>query len=209
MFLSEKMTRFENVIKERYGYTVMYPKRNSEYRKRGTEIFDVMNRAFSVLYEYSRLNDEQIMDYVNQYLPFVSRDLVCIILDKNDRIVAFAVTIPSLSKAFKKANGKLFPFGFVHILRALKKNDLLEALMIGVDPQHQGRGLNAIIFNHIRRGAQKYGLKKMVMNPRLETNKKVRAIFDEFNPQLYMRRRCYKANLSTVEQTISTSSSEM
>ena len=207
--LSEKMTRFENVIKERYGYTVMYPKRNSEYRKRGTEIFDVMNRAFSVLYEYSRLNDEQIMDYVNQYLPFVSRDLVCIILDKNDRIVAFAVTIPSLSKAFKKANGKLFPFGFVHILRALKKNDLLEALMIGVDPQHQGRGLNAIIFNHIRRGAQKYGLKKMVMNPRLETNKKVRAIFDEFNPQLYMRRRCYKANLSTVEQTISTSSSEM
>ncbi|MBQ2242652.1 MAG: GNAT family N-acetyltransferase [Bacteroidales bacterium] len=139
----------------------------------------------------------------------MSRDLVCIILDKNDRIVAFAVTIPSLSKAFKKANGKLFPFGFVHILRALKKNDLLEALMIGVDPEHQGKGLNAIIFNHIRRGAQKFGLKKMVMNPRLETNKKVRAIFDEFNPQLYMRRRCYKANLSTVEQTISTSSSQM
>jgi GNAT superfamily N-acetyltransferase len=207
--LSDKMVRFEEIIKERYGYTVMYPKKNSEYRKRGQEIFDVMNRAFSVLYEYSRLNDEQIRDYVNQYLPFVSRDLVCIILDKNDRIVAFAVTIPSLSIAFKKANGKLFPFGFIHILRALKKNDLLEALMIGVDPEHQGKGLNAIIFNHIRRGAQKFGLKKMVMNPRLETNKKVRAIFDEFNPQLYMRRRCYKANLSTVEQTISTSSSQM
>ena len=97
----------------------------------------------------------------------------------------------------------------LELLSSLKKNDLLEALMIGVDPQHQGRGLNAIIFNHIRRGAQKYGLKKMVMNPRLETNKKVRAIFDQFNPQLYMRRRCYKANLSTVEQTISTSSSQI
>ena len=207
--LSEKMTRFEEVIKERYGYTVMYPKRNSEYRKRGKEIFDVMNRSFTVLYEYSRLNDEQIQDYVNQYLPFVSRDLICIILDKNDKIVGFAVTIPSLSKAFRKANGKLFPFGFIHILRALKRNDLLEALLIGVDPEHQGKGLSAVIFNHIFRGAKKYGLKKMVMNPRLEENRKVRAIFDEFKPQLFMRRRCYKATLETIEQTISTSSSVM
>ena len=207
--LSEKMTRFEEVIKERYGYTVMYPKRNSEYRKRGKEIFDVMNRSFTVLYEYSRLNDEQIQDYVNQYLPFVSRDLICIILDKNDKIVGFAVTIPSLSKAFRKANGKLFPFGFIHILRALKRNDLLEALLIGVDPEHQGKGLSAVIFNHILRSAKKYGLKKMVMNPRLEENRKVRAIFDEFKPQLFMRRRCYKATLETIEQTISTSSSVM
>lgn len=207
--LSDKLTRFEEVIKERYGYTVMYPKRNSEYRKRGKEIFDVMNRSFTVLYEYSRLNDEQIQDYVNQYLPFVSRDLVCIILDKNDKIVGFAVTIPSLSKAFRKANGKLFPFGFIHILRALKRNDLLEALLIGVDPEHQGKGLSAVIFNHILRGAKKYGLKKMVMNPRLEENRKVRAIFDEFKPQLFMRRRCYKATLETIEQTISTSSSVM
>ncbi|MBR2297540.1 MAG: GNAT family N-acetyltransferase [Bacteroidales bacterium] len=207
--LSDKLTRFEEVIKERYGYTVMYPKRNSEYRKRGKEIFDVMNRSFTVLYEYSRLNDEQIQDYVNQYLPFVSRDLVCIILDKNDKIVGFAVTIPSLSKAFRKANGKLFPFGFIHILRALKRNDLLEALLIGIDPEHQGKGLSAVIFNHILRGAKKYGLKKMVMNPRLEENRKVRAIFDEFKPQLFMRRRCYKATLETIEQTISTSSSVM
>lgn len=207
--LSDKLTRFEEVIKERYGYTVMYPKRNSEYRKRGKEIFDVMNRSFTGLYEYSRLNDEQIQDYVNQYLPFVSRDLVCIILDKNDKIVGFAVTIPSLSKAFRKANGKLFPFGFIHILRALKRNDLLEALLIGVDPEHQGKGLSAVIFNHILRGAKKYGLKKMVMNPRLEENRKVRAIFDEFKPQLFMRRRCYKATLETIEQTISTSSSVM
>lgn len=207
--LSDKLTRFEEVIKERYGYTVMYPKRNSEYRKRGKEIFDVMNRSFTGLYEYSRLNDEQIQDYVNQYLPFVSRDLVCIILDKNDKIVGFAVTIPSLSKAFRKANGKLFPFGFIHILRALKRNDLLEALLIGIDPEHQGKGLSAVIFNHILRGAKKYGLKKMVMNPRLEENRKVRAIFDEFKPQLFMRRRCYKATLETIEQTISTSSSVM
>ena len=207
--LSDKLTRFEEVIKERYGYTVMYPKRNSEYRKRGKEIFDVMNRSFTGLYEYSRLNDEQIQDYVNQYLPFVSRDLVCIILDRNDKIVGFAVTIPSLSKAFRKANGKLFPFGFIHILRALKRNDLLEALLIGIDPEHQGKGLSAVIFNHILRGAKKYGLKKMVMNPRLEENRKVRAIFDEFKPQLFMRRRCYKATLETIEQTISTSSPVM
>lgn len=207
--LSDKMVRFEKIIKERYGFSVMYPKRNSEYRERGMEIFKVMNESFTHLYEYSILNEDQIKEYVNQYLPFINRDLTCIILDKNDSIVGFAVTIPSLSKAFIKAKGKLFPFGFIHILRALKKNDLLEALMIGVIPEHQGKGLTSIMFNHILRGAKKYGLKKMVMNPRLETNRKVRAIFDEFNPQVYMRRRCYRADLSTIEQTISISSSQI
>lgn len=207
--LSDKMVRFEKIIKERYGFSVMYPKRNSEYRERGMEIFKVMNESFTHLYEYSILNEDQVKEYVNQYLPFINRDLTCIILDKNDSIVGFAVTIPSLSKAFIKAKGKLFPFGFIHILRALKKNDLLEALMIGVIPEHQGKGLTSIMFNHILRGAKKYGMKKMVMNPRLETNRKVRAIFDEFNPQVYMRRRCYRADLSTIEQTISISSSHI
>lgn len=207
--LPEKLARFEAVVKERYGYKVMYPKRNSEYRKRGLEIFDVMNSSFTNLYEYSRLNDEQIKDYVNQYLPFVDRDLTCILLDEKDDVIGFAVTIPSLSKAFRKAGGKLFPFGFIHILRGLKGDGLLEALMIGVKPEHQGKGLNSIIFSHVFKGAKKYGMKKMVTNPRLETNSRVFRIFDYFNPQLYMRRRCYKANLSTVEQTISTSSSQM
>lgn len=208
--LPEKLARFEDVIKERYGYKVMYPKRNSEYRKRGLEIFDVMNSSFTNLYEYSRLNDEQIKDYVNQYLPFVDRDLICILLDEKDEIIGFAVTIPSLSQAFRKAKGKLFPFGFIHILKALKGDDgLLEALMIGIKPEHQGKGLNAVIFSHVFRGAKKYGMKKMVTNPRLETNSRAFRIFDYFNPQLYMRRRCYKADLSTIEQTLSTSSSEM
>ena len=129
--LSDKMMRFEEIIKERYGYTVMYPKRNSEYRKRGQEIFDVMNRAFSVLYEYSRLNDEQIRDYVNQYLPFVSRDLVCIILDKNKKIglKLFSIGLnflekPHLSKAAKgintTINSKKLSLPILTIICALK-----------------------------------------------------------------------------------------
>lgn len=209
--LPDKIVSFDKIVRERYGYKVMYPKRNSEFRKRGIEILQVMNKSFQVLYEYSLLNDEQIKDYVNQYLPFVDKDIVCIVMDKEDNIVGFAITIPSLSKAFQKAKGKLFPFGFLHILRALKKNDLVEALMIGIAPEHQGKGINAIMFHHIFKGCQKYGFKRLVLNPQLESNTRVTTLFDEYNPKLYMRRRCYTADLSTaekiIEQTLSTSSS--
>lgn len=187
----EKLNKFCEIVKERYGLTVFNPKSKKELRKRAHELFYVLNDAFVPLYEFTRLSEEQIKLYVNQYIPFVNKDLVCAIIDRNDRIVAFAITMPSLSKAMRKARGRLFPFGFIHLLRALKKMEYMEMYLIGVVPEYQNKGLNALIFDYLHTNALKHGIKKVVSNPQLEKNFAVQALFSYYPTQPYQRRRCY------------------
>ena len=120
---------------------------------------------------------------------------MCILVDKEDKAVGFAVCVPSLSKAIKKARGRLFPFGFIPILKALNSNDTIEALMIGVLPEYQRMGASALIFKYLHENAIKYGIKRMVMNPQLETNLKVQTLFDVYKPKPYTRRRSYSKKI--------------
>ncbi len=187
----EKLESFSKIVEERYGVRVFRPKNKKELKKRGRELFYVLNDAFVPLYEFTRLSEEQIRMYVNQYIPFVNPDLVCAVIDSNDRIIGFAITMPTLSKAMRKAKGKLLPFGFYHLLRALKKMDYLEMYLIGVIPEYQNKGINALIFNYLHKNGLKHGIKKVVSNPQLENNKAVQALFDYYPMQPYQKRRCY------------------
>jgi hypothetical protein len=96
-----------------------------------------------------------------------------------------------LSKAYRKSKGRLFPFGFIPLLRALRKNDTLEALLIGCLPEYQGKGAQVLMFKHVHEGAIKFGIKKLIMNPQLETNTKVQTLFGEYEAVPFMRRRSY------------------
>lgn len=190
-----EMFKYEDLVKKRFGLSVMKPKNNKELAKKGIEVFTVLNNSFSKLYEFTKLSDEQIRQYVKQYIPFVNVDLVCVVLDKDENVVGFSITVPSLSVAMRKAKGRLFPFGFLHILRAMKKNNILEAYMIGVVPEYQGKGVNVLIFSHLHHSALKYGITKMITNPQLEDNYKVQTLFGEYEAKPYMRRRSYKMEI--------------
>lgn len=170
----------------------------NELRKRyGMQIFHVCNDSFSKLYEFTPLTDRQIEDYLDTYCALLSTDFVAIVVDENDKAVGFAFTVPSLSKAMKKAKGRLFPLGFLHLLRALKKNDVLEALMIGILPEYQGTGAHILLFKHIHETCLKYGIRTMLANPQLETNSKVQNIFNNmYETHEFLRRRCYVKELS-------------
>ena len=105
--------------------------------------------------------------------------------------MGFTVTMPSISRAVRKARGRLFPFGFIPILRALKKNDTIEALLIGVLPEYQGKGANVLMFKYIHENCIRLGIKRMLLNPQLEENYKVQSLFGDYNPQPFQRRRSY------------------
>ncbi len=162
----------------------------------GYDLFHVLNDSFSQLYEFTKLSEKQIDVYVKQYIPFINQDLSCFILNEKDEVVGFCICVPSLSKAYQKSRGRLFPFGFIPILRALHKNDTLEALLIGVLPEYQGKGANVLIFKHIHEGAIKFGIKRMILNPQLEDNAKVQTLFGDYEAVPYMRRRSYIMDLS-------------
>lgn len=191
--LSPDTLRYAELIEKRYGFHIFKAKNNKELEAKGEEIFNVLNDAWkgSSLYEFTRLSEAQIKAYVKQYLPMVNKDFICLVMNKEDKIIGFSICVPSLSYAMRKAKGRLFPFGFIHLLRALKKNDLLEAYMIGTLPEYQGKGVAILIFKHIHENAIKYGMKKMITNPQMETNRKVQSLWDSYEHEHYVRRRSY------------------
>ena len=163
--------------------------------RRGREMFHVLNDAFAPLYEYSKLTEEQIDGYVKQYVPIMNKDLVAFCVNEEDKLVGFTVTMPSISRAVRKAKGRLFPFGFIPILRSLRHNDTIEALLIGVLPEYQGKGANVLMFKYIHENCIRLGIKRMLLNPQLEENYKVQSLFGEYDPKPFQRRRSYVMDL--------------
>jgi len=112
-------------------------------------------------------------------------------MDQNDNMLGFGITMPSLTQAVKKANGKIFPFGWFHILRGLKKTKIVDMYLIAIKPEWQNKGLNALIFDELMRNYIKNGIEKAVQNPILENNSKNIDIWKDYSPRQFLRRRCY------------------
>ncbi len=189
------MFQYASLVEERFGLHLMGRKSRKELLRKGEALFHVLNDAFAPLYEFTPLSDAQIKDYVRQYIPLLNQDLFCMVEDAEGRTVGFCICVPSLSKAIQKARGRYLPFGFVHLLRALHHNDSLEALIIGVLPEYQGKGANVLIFKHIHENCIKWGINKMILNPQLETNFKVQSLFGDYETRPYTRRRSYVKSL--------------
>jgi GNAT superfamily N-acetyltransferase len=188
--------KFAHLIEERYGIHVVQPKSMKQMCKQyGMEIFHMYNEAFAPLMGFSPLTDKQIANYLDTYVPILDKDFVAVAVDSKDKPIGFLFCVPSLSKAVKKSNGRLFPFGFIRILKALKKNDTLEALIIGVSPEHQQKGVPLLMFKYLHENCIKRGIERVIMNPQLEENYKVQSLFGEYKTIPFMRRRAYKKGI--------------
>ena len=189
------MLQYASLVEERYGVHILTFKGKREMAARGREMFHVLNDAFAPRYEYARLSEEQIDSYVKQYVPVMDPDLVALAVNQDDKLVGFTVTMPHISAAVRKAKGRLFPFGFIPILRSLHRNDTVEALLIGVLPEYQAKGATLLMFKHLHENYLRLGIKRMLLNPQLEENHKVQTLFGGYDPKPYQRRRSYVMDL--------------
>ena len=191
-----QMFQFTHLIEERFKVHVVQPKSMKEMSHRyGMEIFHMYNEAFAPLHGFSPLTDKQIEAYLKTYVPILDKDFVAVAVNDEDNPVGFLFCVPSLSKAVKKSNGRLFPFGFINILKALKKNDTLEALIMGVMPDYQQCGIPVLLFKYLHENCIKHGIDTIIMNPQLEENYKVQSLFGEYKTVPFMRRRAYKKSI--------------
>lgn len=194
--LPAKFVRIANLIREKYNLDVKRFKNKKELvKKYGQKIFDLWNICYADLYGTSPLTQKQIDHYINLYLGFVSLDTLSIITDSEDNVMAFGISIPSLTKALQKAKGKLFPFGFIHLLRALKKNDTIDLLIIGVHPEYQSKGVTSLIFADMFEKYAKNGIKYAESNPELENNLKISNQWGPFERINHKSRRAYIKHL--------------
>lgn len=160
----------------------------------GQKIFDLINESYAPLYGYSQMTQGQINQYIKMYLPLIDLRMVSLVEDENENLVAVGISMPSLSEALQKAKGKMLPFGWFHLLKALfiKKPKVLDLLLVGVKPEYQSKGVNALLFYDLVPVYQQMGFKYGESNPELEMNKKVQAQWGAFEAVQHKRRRAYK-----------------
>lgn len=200
--MPEKYATIAKMIQKRYNLQVKKLKRNEIYGENGygKKIFQVVNETFKDLYGYSKLTDRQIEQYVKMYLPMADLDLITIIEDWNTpdhKVVGVGISIPSLARALQKCGGKLFPFGWWHILRALKfhKTEVVDLLLVGVLPEYRQKGANALLFYDLIPHYQRLGFKWGETHVEMETNMKVQGQWQYLNREIHKRRRCYKKDI--------------
>lgn len=154
-------------------------------------VFRCLNSAYSKLHGFTELSPGQCEDLGKQFLSNINVDYLSIILDGNNQVVAFGVALPSLSKAMQKAKGRMFPFGWYHMLKALKKNDTIDLLLIAIDEHYQNKGVNAMIFNKFAKGIVKNGIKYIESTRELEDNTQVQNLWHYLEHDLVKRARTY------------------
>lgn len=179
------------LIAERYGLRQALITKHKHVAQYVDGIFDVMNRCYSKLHGYSELTPGQLDDLRNHFLPQVDPDLISVILDKDDRVVGFTFWMASLSKAMMKAKGSLFPFGWFHILMAMRHNDTVNSLLIAIDPDYQNKGLISMFFDKLTKGVKKLGVRYVETTRELEDNHSVLNLSSGLERYLSKRARCY------------------
>lgn len=189
--IPDKVLRINNLIANKYNLRIVENVSKSELRKRyGRKIFTTLNAAFSDLYGYVPLNDKQIDYYIKMYLPFVDLRLTCLVVDQNDEVVAFGISMPTLSRALQKAKGKLFPFGWYYMLKALNKFEYIDLYLNGVAPKWQNKGVHSIYYAKMNENYISLGSQMAIANPQLETNQ-ASHIWTKYESEVVIRRRAY------------------
>jgi GNAT superfamily N-acetyltransferase len=184
-------------IARQQGVHIIKTNDKADLLKYAREIFDLFQEAYKVLYGFVPLSPSQVNDVVHKYFSFIHHEYVALIADKNGKLVAFGITMPSLSKALQKARGRLFLLGWWYLKRAMKHCEVVDFYLIGVKPEFQGKGITALILNRLGHSFINRGILYAESNPELEMNTKVQAQWKFFERRQHKRRRCYVKALNS------------
>jgi hypothetical protein len=195
-----KAERVAAIVEKKFGLSLVKTKTRSELAERyGKAVFDLCNESYAGLYGYSQLTQKQIQQYIKMYLPFADLRFLSLVVDKDDNLVALGISINSLAEALQKAKGRLFPFGWWHMLKALfiKKPKRLDFLLAAVKPEYQNKGAFALVFNQLIGNFIENGIVDIESNPELEDNKNMQNLWADFEKEQHKRRRAFKKELKS------------
>ncbi len=193
--LPDKVLKFSKLIAEKHQLKTLEFKSKEEILPLVEPMFKLLDETYKNLSTYTPISDEQIQHYKEKYFGLINKDYIICVVDKEFNLVAFAITMPSYSKALQKSKGKLLPFGWWHFMNASRKNDRANFYLIGVHPEYQKRGVTAIIFKEIWNTFRKKGVKFLETNPELEENKNIQLLWQDYHPVNHKRRRTYSLDL--------------
>jgi len=190
--IPEKVQRVTELLAKRSGvHLYEWTDKRVIVQKFGKELFKLIDETYSGLYGTTPLTERQVETYIKQYLGFVEPRFTKILVDEEEHLIGFGISMPSLSEAFYKSRGRLFPFGWYYILQALKHPKVLDLYLVSVKPEYQARGVLAIVMNAFQRSALEAGVEYAETNLELEDNVKVQSIWKDYPKRQHKRNRAY------------------
>ena len=193
----DKYARIADIVARKHNLSVKkYTSRSKIKKEYGRAIFDLVNEAYKDLYGYVALTDRQIDHYIAQYIGVLRLEDVALVVDGEGTLVALGIAMPSMSKALRRSRGKLFPFGWYHLLRAISGHtDVVDLLLVAVRPDYQSKGVNALIFADLIPRFAANGYKFAESNVELEGNENVQKQWEYFERRQHRRRRAFRKML--------------
>lgn len=194
----EAFTKAQELIKKRYELKSLAFKTVKEVMPYVDKMFDLFNESYAKLDSFVAISDVQKEYFKKKYINLINPEYIKYVVDKDDKLVAFAIVMPSFSKALQKAKGKLFPFGFLHLLYAKKYSKDVAFYLIGIHPSYQNKGVTAIIFDEYFRTFTKKGIQNCIRTPELEENNAIHLLWKNFDPIIHCRRKTFRRELKDV-----------
>lgn len=190
--IPEKILRVNEILAKRSGVRLLdWKSKKKLIADYADQIFDLLDEAYAGLYGTTPLSRRQVEAYIDQYLGFVDPRFTKVMVDKDDKLVGFAITIPSLSEALYKSRGRLFPIGWARLLWALKHPKTIDMMLIAVRKEYLQRGIVALMMTTLNQSAIEAGIKFSETNPELETNIAVQGLWKNYPRRQHKRRRVY------------------
>lgn len=194
----ERFLRATEIVKKRSGLVIKHLQSKKDVYPYAREIFKLINRAYKDLYGFVELTERQIDYYVDMYIPMLRLEFLSLVIRQEDnRLIGVGIGLPSIAKALQKARGRFVPTGWYHLYRALKgkDNNVLDLMLIAIEPEYQGKGVNALIFNEFIKSASRLGFDYAESNPELDLNHRVKSMWDDLEARQTKRRRAFIKNL--------------
>ena len=194
----ERVSRGAAIVAERYNLHIRkITKRDVRKEQYGQKIFDLINRAYCKLFDFTVLPQEVIDSYVDTYLGLLDLRYVTLVENEEGKLIAVGITMPSLAHAVHKCRGYLFPFGWWHVIKSmyLKHEEALELMLIAVDPEYANKGVHSMLFNEIIPNIQQGGFKYGESNAEMETNNKVQNLWNLYQKDFKRRRRVFSKEI--------------
>ena len=191
----EFFLKAQELIKKRYELKSLNFTKTAEIMPYVDKMFDLFNASYANLSSFVAITSIQKEYFKKKYISFINPEYIKFVMDKNDEIVAFSIVMPSFTEALQKAKGKLFPFGFYHLLKAKKQSKDVVFYLIGVAPEYQSKGVTAIIFDEYYRTFTKRGIINCIRTPELEENHAIHNLWKNFDPIIHCRRKTFRKEL--------------
>ena len=191
----EAFAKAADLISKRYQLRLLNFKNTKQLMPYVDEMFDLFNKSYEKLASFVAINDVQKAYFKKKYISFINPEYILFVMDKNNKMIAFSIVMPSFSEALQKAKGKLFPFGWYHLLKARKNSKDVVFYLIGIDPEYQNKGVTAIIFREYHRVFTKKGIKNCIRTPELAENNAIHNLWKNFNPVINKRRKTFSKEI--------------